>query len=115
MSFELTMRNWYLSGGSDRFCVTRVPISESERSASFADSEPISTSCFGEKKLMLWPAARSKRTPNTRRVMVRYCMDFWTEGEISRRRREVDARRPRLRSDYDFAERTFRPRPPPRQ
>src|SRR5436309_7829574 len=37
---------------------------DSDCSASFADSEPISTSCLREKKLILWPFVRRKRTPN---------------------------------------------------
>src|SRR5206468_12496537 len=37
---------------------------DSDCSASFADSEPISTSCLREKKLILRPFVRRKRTPN---------------------------------------------------
>ena len=37
---------------------------DSDCSASFADSEPISTSCWREKKLILRPFVRRNRTPN---------------------------------------------------
>src|SRR4030095_6334671 len=93
---ELTIRNRKLRDGIDRLCVTRRPIvlryrlgrlvlgtSDSDCSASFADSEAISVSSLREKKLILWPAARIKDTINPKRIsMSRYCMDFRDGGKI---------------------------------
>src|SRR5215471_3185160 len=52
-----------------RFGKLAEGIKETDCSASFADSVPISMSCFREKKLMLWPVARSSSTPNAVFIM----------------------------------------------
>src|SRR2546422_8042919 len=56
---------------------------DSDCSASFADSEPISTSCLREKKLILRPFVRRKRTPNRTLAMPELDHRFGDRHRIS--------------------------------
>src|SRR6266516_6829963 len=78
------MRNLYWTPATDGLCPIRWPmtwkyllrlasrITGNVRSASFEASEPISTSCPCEKKLMPCPLVRSTSNPSTRIRMSRY-------------------------------------------